>query len=602
MGASATPIAGLPPLPPGAVLNGSTSAPKQAVTSTGLPPLPPGASLNAAPQTTQTQQQPSALQSTAQAVQEAPIDLHKGIAKGAMHTVAGLMNLLNSDQGSYDPAAAQAYLQSHPGAKPEEALEKTMRPGDPQGHVHLVKRAADWLNAHSEDHGVWQHIGDLGESAAELMTPEALGALGKGAELTKAGEVATAADKYAKAAETAKVLNKFPRIRALVTMGLAAAARAGGEVGTQTLVKTGGDVDAATRAGTTAAVIGGIGTPLLAGAGELASGAVKKVAAKVPETRMVEGVEVPVPKAEKLAPGQAEAGAAYTQTAKAAAQGHLEKMGLDAHHVNAILDKVHDFTGAGDALTELNNNYYDTLDHVTDGKFRALNDQVKAAQKAAWDGGPPAEQVYQNKLREMDNLLDNSRVSPDLLGRVKASWTQSYVLKDMGKTLDKAIDGIPGDSVASQTYRGMNGKTLQAGLRTMVNRYGRDNVETALGGPARLKNLQAIADATKTNAQRQQFNYGVRRIAEWLPAYVGYKVGEHAGGVVGGIAGAGATEAAMVAAKRVYSAVATNPKIGQQLVFAIESGARPERYAPFIGAMIQQSEAEKANAARKAEQ
>jgi hypothetical protein len=74
-------------------------------------------------------------------------------------------------------------------------------------------------------------------------------------------------------------------------------------------------------------------------------------------------------------------------------------------------------------------------------------------------------------------------------------------------------------------------------------------------------------------------------------------MGEAGGAFVGYRAGKAVTYAAY---DRVVRAVVENPKIAQNLLFTIESGAKPERYGPFIGAMIQQYETERSNAEKKA--
>ena len=610
-----------PPPPPGFVPM-TSSAPQ-------TPPPPPGfvPSHTGAPSAAAGGAVPTSSTTTSPAPMTVPQKIgavvgpfSSGMIKGGMHTVAGLLKMF----GTPDPLILKAAGYDENGNKNDpSSLVTGQRNTQPLIEPHM-KAAADWLNAHAQDHGMWQHIGDFGESALELMTPEALASLGKVADVAKGGEAAiglakvgaeagnamakgetalakggqiveTAAQKYADAAKVSKVLDSMPRIKALVMIGLRAAAKGGAEVGGQTLVKTGGDTDAALTAGAQGAALGGVLAPL----SEIA-GAVGERAA--PVTKNIEGVEVPVPKTTPMTPAQEAAGKAYTETARATVRPHLEAMGARPAQVDQILNTVHDFTGARDALATVNDKAYDVLDQATEGKFRKLNSDVQKAQTQAWAGGPEAESIYQNKQKEMNDLLDSANVPKDLLANVKASWRQSYVLGDMGKALDKAIDGIPGDTAVSQTQRGMNGKTLQNGLRQIVNRYGRANVETALGGAERLNNLQAIADATKTNAGRQALNFGVRQAAKWLVPYLGYKAGESlTGSFAGGIMGASAAEAAAMATERVYRAIAANPKIGQNLLFAIKSGARPENYGPLIGAMIQQNETENSNQRKAAE-
>ncbi len=42
--------------------------------------------------------------------------------------------------------------------------------------------------------------------------------------------------------------------------------------------------------------------------------------------------------------------------------------------------------------------------------------------------------------------------------------------------------------------------------------------------------------------------------------------------------------------QKVLNAVKTNPRIGQNFLFALESGATAKKYGPFLATMIQQQE------------
>jgi hypothetical protein len=129
----------------------------------------------------------------------------------------------------------------------------------------------------------------------------------------------------------------------------------------------------------------------------------------------------------------------------------------------------------------------------------------------------------------------------------------------------------------SQAQRGINGNVLDRQLQNVARTHGIDNVRAALG-PGRLENLQAIADATKTNAARVAFNQGARYVAHVLATSAGYRIA--------GISGAIGAEGALLATQKVLNAVRTDPAVGRNLLFAIKAGARPENYAPLIAGMI----------------
>lgn len=231
--AQADPLAGM----------GTPVGPPPPAAGAGADPLaglgtPVGAAPAAAATAPTMEQRFRTVEDNAMAPEVGPVE---GLVKGGMHTVAGLLNILGDHYAASaaedGPDSAYNYAATH------------------------VKSAADWLNTHSQDHGVWQHIGDFGESALELMTPEGLAGLagdaGKAGEVAgKTAEVATKAKRLADASSVAKTLDAYPRIKALVMIG-ARAVKAGAEVGGQTYVKTGGDLPAAGEAAATGAVLGG---------------------------------------------------------------------------------------------------------------------------------------------------------------------------------------------------------------------------------------------------------------------------------------------------------------------------------------------------------
>lgn len=511
-----------------------------------------------------------------------------GVMKGGEKTVGGLLNILadNRQQALEDEAKyQQKFLATREGKKVLAAGGKPSPSPSPVDDpvIKYTRKAADWLNSNTEDNGFWEHAGDFGENIAELMSPEALGSLAKTAEAVKTGEAVTAGEKFADASKMAKLLKQYPRLASLVGIGLSAAAKGAAEVGGQTYVKTGGDTDAATQA----AELGAAGGAIIAPLGEAAAGAVRNMA---PEMRMIDGVEVPVPRdtTPPLTPAQRASSEAYTAAARGTVAPHLQNIGMAPEQIDKYLNTFHDFTGAGDKLTQANDAVYDHLDDVTGKKFRKLNDEVAQAQKNAWDGGPNAEKHYKNKQAEMEDLLNKSGLDSEYLQKAKASWRQSYILNDAGNTLDKSLDGLPGQSNVSMEQRGINGKKLQSGLQQLVRQYGYDTVDQAMG-PGRLKNLELIAKANTTNSGRALFNRGIK----YIVPYLGLKAGEAATGhFLGGLAGAGMAESALVGTQRVMNAIRTNPKIGQNLIFALESGARPQNYGPLIGSMITQAESQ----------
>jgi hypothetical protein len=155
----------------------------------------------------------------------------------------------------------------------------------------------------------------------------------------------------------------------------------------------------------------------------------------------------------------------------------------------------------------------------------------------------------------------------------------------------------------SQEQRGINGKKLLNGLSNLVLQHGRAAVTDALGGPGRLEAMQAIGNATKTNAGRAAVNKGMLNVAGYLlGAKAGYaSTGHWAGGALGGALGAKAADVTQAAVGKVLRAIQANPTVAHNLLFAIDAGSKPENYGPFIATMIQKSETE-ASRERQAQQ
>jgi hypothetical protein len=78
---------------------------------------------------------------------------------------------------------------------------------------------------------------------------------------------------------------------------------------------------------------------------------------------------------------------------------------------------------------------------------------------------------------------------------------------------------------------------------------------------------------------------------------VGGAVGHYAEGAAAGTATAGGIEGY----NAVMNALKTNPKVAQNFLFALESGATAKRFGPFIAEMIQKNQTD-ASRERQAEE
>jgi len=542
--------------------------------------------------------------------------VHTSIQNGYLFGDKGTLQKYARDHAA-DPLSegrVEQYLDQHPWvAAPVNALAglgtgalKTAtgldRTPTTRGETELQLAAA------TPTKGPVQAAGEAAENVGEFFTgDELLSFLGKGAEGLGMAE------KLKSMTGLAQTLEKYPMLAKVLKIG-STAVKQGTIAGGQTYAKTGGDAGAAaTAAGGTALLSGGLSTLGAGGA------AIKTARAGVPEA---------------AAAGSAD----YAAEARGAAEPHLNRVsdaiestrsgapnpGTDLAprdalatvgektaevkapvlDVNKVLDQIHDFTGAADKLAEVNDAGYSALDKITGGKFRALNAEVAAAQKASYKGVEGADALYKNKLAEMDDLIESTKgkVTPETVQALKSSWRQTYQLRDFGNIWDRNLNGVPGSSNVSAEQRGINGKGLMRGLQQAVRNYGRPSIEQSLG-PGRLENLENIARMNQTNPQRAAFNKGVWEVMRHLEqgAILGGAAGGAAGHWEAGAAAGTGIAGGMEAYTTVMNALKANPKIAQNFMFALESGATAKRYGPFIAEMIQKNQTE-ASRERQAEE
>ena len=471
------------------------------------------------------------------------------------------------------------------------------------------------LAANTPTKGLGQGLGEGGENVGEFFSGEELLSL-----LGKAGAAMGMTQKLKTMTGLSQMLEKAPPIvPKLLKIGMSAV-KQGTVGGAQTYAKTGDVGAAATAAGETGLLSAGLNVTGATGAAlKAARAGAPEVAAPMVE-KVVGGVKIPV------AEEAAKAAATPTAQASSEAYGALSRQTIEPHLtalnsapqlVKDTLATTHDLTGASDRLQQkVLNPLYDTLNEATGGKFRTLNEEVQAAKRAARPGGAAELEAYKNKLGEMENLLDTETggaVPKDYLGKIKNAWTTSYTLDDLGDMWDKNLNGAPGASQVSQTQRGINGNGLMADIQRAIKVHGRTRIEAALG-PGGLENFEDIARYNQTNAKRKAFNMGVQTVAAALPEAkpIPDAAKGHAVAAVAGLAthlaggpwylGALGGEAGYYATQKVLNVLKTNPQVGRNFMFALESGATPAKYGPFIATMIQQHETQAARERLQSEQ
>lgn len=313
------------------------------------------------------------------------------------------------------------------------------------------------------------------------------------------------------------------------------------------------------------------------------------------------------------------------------ATGKLAQPQID---VEGTLGRMQDFTGAADRLEEHGQPIYDQFDTATGGKFRDLNAQVAKAQKGMYAGEEGAAENYRSGLEKMDKLIDETggEMTPEMKAAGKALWRKQYALRDVGDVLDKSINRVPGGTEAGGEGVKVDGKAMMKRLQRLVTNYkGRARLDEVLG-PGRLDTLEGIAQANQTPAGQKTFNEGLTTVGKELEKLakadaaaaklkagaeaavpkpepkpvLGRTLKETTGASLAGSAGGLAAHAigvpwywGIITAEGVYggarlamNAIKTNPKIAQNFLFALESGATPKRFGPLIATMIQKWQTE----------
>jgi hypothetical protein len=522
----------------------------------GTPPAPPDDEI------------PSPHESALDGITGFANDIYSGVTHGLAQTAAGIGKIANK----LDPSIPQSQTLQNAAAQPDE--------------------------------NIVQSGGNFMESAMEFfLGDEAL----KGLSL---------ADKLKKVVPSLKAVENSPRLAA----ALESAMRTGAVSGGQTAAKTGGDIPQTMEATAAGAATGGL---LTAGAGAASDA----IAHASPVEGEVAGQKILTPRPAAVPPEtQAQQTAAknvISQTAKDAAgenvglvndrptmemrpgvqgepTGHMTTPKAPIVDVPSAVAQVNSFGDAADEVEKAAKRSYDIIDATTNGKFSEVRDDFNQARKDVYNAGSVGErdaaQVrLENATARMRQIFDDTdgQVSAKDWQNANTAWNNSKTLKQVHDAVESTFDTDAGFSQRSGTYRGFNGNMLRQRLNRLTQTIGEPELNRVIGRD-NMDNLRKVAELTRTNADRAKFGAAVQQVGGWLALHhtgaagIGGLVGHMTG--VGYLPGAIGGEAAYMAARKVMQAVATNPRVGQQLTFAVESGARPEYFAPLIGKMIRDAQ------------
>lgn len=267
-------------------------------------------------------------------------------------------------------------------------------------------------------------------------------------------------------------------------------------------------------------------------------------------------------------------------------------------HIPTEIQKIGSFTDAAQRVEDTAQEVYNHFNDLTDNRFNALRNDNKEAWQAYLGAGSEGQSAALARLNETDRhmqqLMDSihNAVTPKELAGANEAYRNAQTLHAVAEAVDGSFSGNTSNSARSWEYRGFNGQQLMGRLNRVVNKLGRPAVERVMGRE-NLDSLYQVAQLTSTNAGRAKFGQAVGSITKDLimrhasALSIGGLVG-HAAGLpweVGAIGG----EALYSATKKVMQIISTNPKVAQNLIYALDYGAKPENYVPLISHAIAHS-------------
>lgn len=276
------------------------------------------------------------------------------------------------------------------------------------------------------------------------------------------------------------------------------------------------------------------------------------------------------------------------------------KANFDQIDVPAEAAKVGSYTEVANRMEKGATDIYEHFNDLTNNKFNAIREANKQAwAKYAGAAGVPAQRDAEMEIdetnRQMSNLMDSihNAVTPKELSAANELFRHTQTVRAFAEAVDSSFQGNASSSARSWEYRGFNGNQMMSRVNRVVQKIGRTQLDRVVGRD-NVDTVMQIARLNMSNAGRAKFGEAVGSIAQELlkhgasipilAATAGGTIGHLTG--IGGYEGAFAGEGLYAATHLVANSIKTNPRVAQNLIFAIESGARPENYAPFVASLI----------------
>lgn len=245
----------------------------------------------------------------------------------------------------------------------------------------------------------------------------------------------------------------------------------------------------------------------------------------------------------------------------------------------AAIDSTGDFSDAAQHLHDAAAEVYEHANRVTGGQWQALDQHIKDLQeKLGSEPYPQGRAAIRQQIGQaqsaMTDILENPKNGFDQtdVTQAKANFRAKYVLQDAHQAI-KPLYGVEEQTgLTTGQYRGFNGNMI--GQRW--DEFLKANPDARqIIGPDRVDTLQRLFKANGTMAARKRFGNAIASVGMALAGY-------HFGGWEGSVG----AETAYHGIRYTLRGLVANPRIAKSLLFAIDSGARPEQYAPSIAAAI----------------
>lgn len=270
---------------------------------------------------------------------------------------------------------------------------------------------------------------------------------------------------------------------------------------------------------------------------------------------------------------------------------------LEPVNVQEIKARTNSLSDFADNLEDESRAGYRRYDELTQNRASAVKRQMKDAWRQFMGAsGTEAKAAGENAIVEADrahqelmNELSGSVSTRELKG-LDTAYRRAKVARAVATAVDSSFSGNPSPERAAWESWGFNGNTMLRNLNRAEQKLGRPALEEVYGRDG-LNSLYEIAQANVTPAQRKAFGAGMKAVAENMRFLHGMGVfgaGEAAGHMMGlpwGVGGA-TSEVGYLGVLKVWGAIQSNPKIAQNFLFAIDSGANPKNYGPIIANMV----------------